>query len=264
MLYHEAFHQYIHYAVGQVAPHDWFNEGHGDYFSGALIPQYGTRVTRSGRSGGASRRAKRAIDPESAPRGSQPAGPWIPIEKVAEGAARRVLRRRRCGAYYTGGWALVYFLRESPEAKKHPKWSKIIPTYFDDAEERDEDARDRVRAIRDPRARARRAQGGDRRRRPRRARCRREDDSSRRLKHPWPEDLDLRHAAGLSRPRSERLHAVGDLAGSSVRRSQRRCRLKPASTRLNAFFTRDRAAVHTRLRPIGRARSFRNPGGPRA
>jgi len=34
VLYHEAFHQYIHYAVGDVAPHSWFNEGHGDYFAG--------------------------------------------------------------------------------------------------------------------------------------------------------------------------------------------------------------------------------------
>ena len=48
VLYHEAFHQYIHYAVGEVAPHDWFNEGHGDYFSGGVIPQYGTRVTAIG------------------------------------------------------------------------------------------------------------------------------------------------------------------------------------------------------------------------
>ena len=46
VLYHEAFHQYIYYAVGEVAPHDWFNEGHGDYFSGAVIPTYGKKVTR--------------------------------------------------------------------------------------------------------------------------------------------------------------------------------------------------------------------------
>ncbi|MFT7486126.1 MAG: hypothetical protein ACI9F9_001979, partial [Candidatus Paceibacteria bacterium] len=37
VLYHEAFHQFIHYSVGQLAPHSWFNEGYGDYFSGAQI-----------------------------------------------------------------------------------------------------------------------------------------------------------------------------------------------------------------------------------
>ena len=32
MLYHEAFHQFIHYSAGELPPHSWYNEGHGDYF----------------------------------------------------------------------------------------------------------------------------------------------------------------------------------------------------------------------------------------
>jgi hypothetical protein len=32
VLYHEGFHQYIHYSVGDFDPHTWFNEGDGDYF----------------------------------------------------------------------------------------------------------------------------------------------------------------------------------------------------------------------------------------
>jgi hypothetical protein len=130
VLYHEAFHQYIHFAVGQVAPHDWFNEGHGDYFSGALIPQYGTRVTAVGPSRWRISRAKWAIDPQSAPRLPQAPGPWIPVERLVK-APREEYYGPQQGAYYTGGWALVYFLRESPEAKKHPVWSKICSTYFD-------------------------------------------------------------------------------------------------------------------------------------
>ena len=130
VLYHEAFHQYIHYAVGQVAPHDWFNEGHGDYFSGAIIPQYGTRVTAIGPFRWRITRAKWALDPESAPRGPQPPGPWIPIDKLVK-APRAEYYGPQQSAHYVCGWALVYFLRESAEAKKHPKWSKIIPTYFE-------------------------------------------------------------------------------------------------------------------------------------
>ena len=38
VLYHEAFHQYIHYSTGELPPHSWFNEGYGDYFSGATGP----------------------------------------------------------------------------------------------------------------------------------------------------------------------------------------------------------------------------------
>src|SRR5262249_15304939 len=35
VLYHEGFHQFIHYSVGgKMDPHSWFNEGTGDYFFG--------------------------------------------------------------------------------------------------------------------------------------------------------------------------------------------------------------------------------------
>ncbi len=34
VLYHEGFHQFIHYSVGEMDPHSWFNEGDGDYFFG--------------------------------------------------------------------------------------------------------------------------------------------------------------------------------------------------------------------------------------
>ena len=45
VLYHEAFHQFIFYSVGEVAPHSWFNEGHGDYFSGADVVGFGADST---------------------------------------------------------------------------------------------------------------------------------------------------------------------------------------------------------------------------
>lgn len=135
VLYHEAFHQYIYYAVGQIAPHDWFNEGHGDYFSGAIIPQYGTRVTALGPSRWRITHAKRELDSELVPRGTRPPGPWIPIERVAKASHDEYYMPVTQGNFYTGGWALVYFLRESPDAKKHPKWSKILTTYFEKLKE---------------------------------------------------------------------------------------------------------------------------------
>jgi hypothetical protein len=188
VLYHEAFHQYIHFAVGQVAPHDWFNEGHGDYFSGAIIPQYGTRVTSIGPSRWRITRAKREIDPETVPQGSQPVGPWIPVEKLA-----RAPREEYYGAlqsnYYTGGWALVYFLRESPEAKKHPKWSKILVTYFETLKAETKrlnigpgdgrpDARNAALAAAFDGVNFHELDAAVR-------------TFTQRMKHPWPEDLDL-------------------------------------------------------------------------
>jgi hypothetical protein len=187
VLYHEAFHQYIHYAVGQVAPHDWFNEGHGDYFSGAIIPQYGTRVTAVGPSRWRITRAKWMIDPQLAPKGPQPPLPWIPMDKLVKAPREEYYGPLR-SAHYVCGWALVYFLREAPEAKKHPKWSKIIPTYFDTLKSE---------------TKALGLAPGDQDPGPRRAAFNaafegvdlHELDAAvksfiQRLKHPWPEDLD--------------------------------------------------------------------------
>ena len=187
VLYHEAFHQYIHYAVGQVAPHYWFNEGHGDYFSGAIIPQYGTRVTAVGPSRWRITRAKwRSI--RNWRRRDRSRRPWIPIEKIVK-APREEYYGPLCGAHYMGGWALVYFLREAPEAKKHPKWSKIIPTYFDTLKSETK-ALGIAPGRPGPRAATRAFnaafEGVDLH----------ELDAAvksfiQKLKHPWPEDLDL-------------------------------------------------------------------------
>jgi hypothetical protein len=197
VLYHEAFHQYIYFAVGQIAPHDWFNEGHGDYFSGALIPQYGTRVTSIGPSRWRITRAKREIDPATVPRGAPATGPWVTMDKVAA-APRNEYYGPLQGNYYTGGWALVYFLREAPEAKKHPVWGKILANYFDKLKEvynsdprvkgTDASLEDRDKAGQFARDAAYKAAFGEV--------DFKELDAAvkgfiQKMKHPWPEDLDL-------------------------------------------------------------------------
>jgi len=117
VLYHEAFHQYIHYSAGQIAPHPWFDEGHGDYFSGAEI--------RGGR--------LRSIGPN----------PWR-FETIRDACAKRehvpfedILRFEQeayyanSTAHYAQGWAMVYFLRESKEVRRRREWAAILPTYFE-------------------------------------------------------------------------------------------------------------------------------------
>jgi hypothetical protein len=117
VLYHEAFHQYIHYSAGQLAPHPWFDEGHGDYFSGAEI--------RGGR--------MRSIGPN----------PWR-FETIQDACAKGehvafkdILRFEQDAYYadstlhYAQGWAMVYFLRESKEVRRRREWASILPTYFE-------------------------------------------------------------------------------------------------------------------------------------
>ena len=117
VLYHEAFHQYIHYSAGELAPHSWFNEGYGDYFSGAVIS--GGKVAK--------------ID----------VNPWRlePIQHYIENGRAVSWKKiigysqaefyKNAGVCYSQAWSMVYFLRKSRQVAKHPTWSKILPTYFD-------------------------------------------------------------------------------------------------------------------------------------
>ncbi|MFY9344146.1 MAG: hypothetical protein WAT39_16770 [Planctomycetota bacterium] len=122
VLYHEAFHQYIHGAVGEFSPHDWFNEGYGDYFSGAVVGDSTGRVLR--------------IDPS----------PWrihtakdmcefgqgfIPLQEILEAERAVFYNPARVRWFYAGAWSFVFFLKHSKEAAAHPQWSKLLQTYFD-------------------------------------------------------------------------------------------------------------------------------------
>lgn len=119
VLYHEAFHQYIHYSTGELPPHSWFNEGYGDYFSGAVIKD--GRVRKIGVNPWRCGTIQSVIESDR----QQPV-PWKDIIKYSQ------------GQYYTNGhlkyaqgWSMIYFLNKAPIVEKHPEWQKILPTYFE-------------------------------------------------------------------------------------------------------------------------------------
>jgi hypothetical protein len=117
VLYHEAFHQYIFYSVGDIAPHIWYNEGHGDYFAGAKYR--GGRFT---------------IGPFQWRLGTfknmQATGRTIPLDKfIRMSKAEYYSNARDC---YAQGWAFVYYLREEARLAD---WKRILPTYFDTLKE---------------------------------------------------------------------------------------------------------------------------------
>ena len=117
ILYHEAFHQYIYYSAGNVSPHPWYNEGFGDYFSGAEIK------------GGKFRR----ID----------INPWRihtikdAVEKRTEVAWKDIIRYEQREYYanpylcYAQGWSMIYFLNHASAVKENERWSRILQIYFD-------------------------------------------------------------------------------------------------------------------------------------
>lgn len=120
VLYHEAFHQYIHYSAGELPPHSWFNEGHGDYFSGAIIK--GGKYYGIGVNPWRVRRIQDAIAESK----------HLPWREIIRFEQPEYYRGDRIGLCYAQGWSMIYFLRKSPVALKHPVWSRILGVYFDE------------------------------------------------------------------------------------------------------------------------------------
>jgi hypothetical protein len=115
-LYHEAFHQYIHYSTGELPPHSWFNEGHGDFFSGATVKD--GKVRAIGPNPWRVHTIQEAIK----------AGKYVPLRELV----RYEQPQYYANPYicYAEGWSLIYFLRKSEVVAKRAEWSRILATYF--------------------------------------------------------------------------------------------------------------------------------------
>ncbi|MCC6407795.1 MAG: hypothetical protein IT453_11555 [Planctomycetes bacterium] len=119
-LYHEAFHQYIHYSTGELPPHSWFNEGTGDYFSGARVQ--GNKVTRIGPNSWRVELIREALAQ----------GVVVPWKDILRFEQADYYAPGRVAICYAQGWSMIYFLRTSKVVKANARWSAILPTYFDE------------------------------------------------------------------------------------------------------------------------------------
>ncbi len=140
VLYHEAFHQYIYYSVGNVAPHSWFNEGHGDYYAGSRYKSRKWKVGpfdwRVGTVKAAIRQGPRTFTTKK----DEQSGKELKVFASDKGyTPLKDLVAFSQGDYYSypgvsyaQGWSLIYFLREEvPKNKKYAeKWGKILDIYF--------------------------------------------------------------------------------------------------------------------------------------
>ena len=118
VLYHEAFHQYIHYAVGDVAPHSWFNEGHGDYFAGF---NYRGRKFKPAPFRWRKATIAAALSSKS----------YVPLRKFLKYTQGEYYANP--GLCYAQGWSFVYFLRETERRKirKYKQYWGLLDRYFD-------------------------------------------------------------------------------------------------------------------------------------
>ena len=123
VLYHEAFHQYIHYSTGELHPHTWYNEGFGDYFSGAKIYSNSDTVKEVGSNPWRKDIIRKAVREKK----------HVPLSRLI--VAPKAEYYFRSSLYYSEGWALIYFLNKSPVVRRRPEWNKILPVYFDTLKE---------------------------------------------------------------------------------------------------------------------------------
>lgn len=121
VLYHEALHQYMHYAVGEFAPHDWFNEGYGDYFSGAVVGESTGRVMRVDPSPWRIHLAKDMLEFGDG---------FLALKDVLNADRATFYNPQRAGNYYAAAWSFVFFLKHDKAALAHPQWSKLLATYY--------------------------------------------------------------------------------------------------------------------------------------
>lgn len=138
VLYHEAFHQYIFYSVGNVAPHSWFNEGHGDYYAGSKYTAGNFKIApfkwRTGTVKDAIRKGprERIITKDAQGKESVTWGNtgYTPLEHLVRFTQPDYYAYP--GISYAQGWSFVYFLREVvPKNKEYKaKWGHILDVYF--------------------------------------------------------------------------------------------------------------------------------------
>jgi hypothetical protein len=132
ILNHEAFHQYIYYFYGELAPHSWYNEGHGDYFAGAKltrshrIKEFGDAPGGIGLLQSICEAARLLGEGKGAADGGA-----VPLKELLAFHQSDYYGGRGydSGMCYAQGWSVVHMLREAKGLQ--PKWERILPDYLE-------------------------------------------------------------------------------------------------------------------------------------
>jgi len=138
-LNHEAFHQYIFYFLGNFAPHSWYNEGNGDFFSGYQLNNSKFKLRPfDWRLGTVKENVKRSLKENGMG--------VVPLKEIARWTQPQYYDRSpskwdtTVGDHYAQGWSIVYFLRTGEKNFKgwNPAYGKILDTYLQTLVETDD------------------------------------------------------------------------------------------------------------------------------
>lgn len=130
VLNHEAFHQYIFYLYGSIAPHSWYNEGTGDYFSGYEYEHKRFKLKPF---------AWRVQTIKQAIKDDEPGGKRaiVPLKELVRYSQAEYYGRNDYGIggghNYAQGWSFIYFLRTAKGETScwNDDWDGILDTYFE-------------------------------------------------------------------------------------------------------------------------------------
>ncbi len=129
-LNHEAFHQYIYYFFGELAPHSWYNEGNGDYFSGYQLEHKKFTVKPFDW-------RERLVQMNMRESMNNNGNKIVPLQKFVYWSQRDYYGDNQTyntdgGDHYAQGWSLIYFLRNGKKKAKcwNPSWDTILDTYL--------------------------------------------------------------------------------------------------------------------------------------
>ena len=110
-LHHEAFHQYIYYALNEIQTPAWFNEGHADLF--AAVKVTGSKV--------------KTIEDVNHMRtlASSFSSRRLSLERLINSSYMEFYANKDIN--YAFAWSVVYFIRKAGEQFKGKNYEKILP-----------------------------------------------------------------------------------------------------------------------------------------
>jgi hypothetical protein len=125
VLNHEAFHQYIFYFYGNLAPHSWYNEGTGDFYSGYQFNP---------------KRKQFKLTPFSWRRelakNNARSGNYVPLKELVRYTQSQYYGNNDYdisgGENYAQGWSFIWFMRHGAGKPKNwnSAWDPILDTYL--------------------------------------------------------------------------------------------------------------------------------------
>jgi hypothetical protein len=128
-LNHEAFHQYIFYFLGNFAPHSWYNEGNGDFFSGFQITNRKFKLRPFD--------WRLGLAKENIKKSEKDIGVGVvPLKEIVRWTQAQYYGGSKYqtdgGDHYAQGWSFVYFLRTGKGNSKcwEPAYDNVLSTYL--------------------------------------------------------------------------------------------------------------------------------------